>query len=403
MPLAVRITAARLRHHRALRVEDVAGQLRDENARLDHLRDEDRSLAAVFDLSYAALPAAEQHMFRHLGLIPGPDADAWAAASLTAISYRTAGCLLESLVDHNPLTGHAPGRYQLHDLTRIYARTLAGNDPAAGRAAAAGRLLDYCQHTAQAADRQLARHTRPGPAPATAAPAVAPQLPDRAEALAWMRTERDNLLAAAQATIRTSPARGIALTAALAAFLHQEGSWQQAATLHQAAATAARDLGDRHGEATACQDLGLVRYLTGDYPAAAALLEQALAIFQDLGDHRGEAEVLNSAAALTAQTAGPREALAQYRQALHLAHQAHSPVDEARALEGIARCTAHAGDRKAALAGLREAVALYRRTGAAAAGTTAATYLAAMEAEDRNSDAFGTLADVMIRQICSLC
>ena len=110
-----------------------------------------------------------------------------------------------------------------------------------------------------------------------------------------------------------------------------------------------------------------------------------------------DVKIQGSISALTAETSGPREALAQYRQALHLAHQVHSPLDEARALEGIARCAAHAGDRKAALAALREAVALYQRIGAATAGTAAA-YLAALEAEDRNSDAFRTLADVMIHQ-----
>ncbi|MBC3840396.1 hypothetical protein GXW82_09715 [Streptacidiphilus sp. 4-A2] len=204
MPLAIRITAAQLRRRPSLRVADVVRRLRDERDRLDHLQDEDLDLAAVFESSYLALPAAEQQLFRHLGQAPGPDIDACAAANLIGADHRTAERLLESLLDHNLLTQHALGRYRFHDLVRLYARTAGSTGHVAGSAAALERLLDYYQHTARTADLLLARVTRPGPAPAGAqagagagpAPAVRPRLSDRAQALAWMRTERHNLLAA---------------------------------------------------------------------------------------------------------------------------------------------------------------------------------------------------------------
>ena len=63
----------------------------------------------------------------------------------------------------------------------------------------------------------------------------------------------------------------------MSGFLLAHGHWEQAAALHQAALTAARQAGDRPGQAGALMQLGPVQWLTGDYPAAAASLTQALA------------------------------------------------------------------------------------------------------------------------------
>jgi tetratricopeptide (TPR) repeat protein len=293
MPLAIRVIAARLRHHRVLRIEEVVAQLRDDNARLQHLQDEDRNLTAVFDLSYQDLAEAEQHLFRLLGLVPGPDVDAYAVASLTGADHRTAERLLESLLDHNLLTQHTPERYRFHDLVRVYARTLTDQDRVEDREAAFDRLLDYYTYTARAADRYLARNPRSGPPAGAAPPATAPDLADRAAALAWLRAERSNLLAAVtQAAARARQPSAVALTAALAAFLQSEGPWPQAATLHLAAAALAHEYGDSSAEAYASSDLGRIRMTTGDNTAAIGLHERALAIFRRLGDGRGEANAL---------------------------------------------------------------------------------------------------------------
>ncbi|MBC3844052.1 hypothetical protein GXW82_39225 [Streptacidiphilus sp. 4-A2] len=185
LPLAIRIVAARLRHHPSLRVEDVIDQLRDEGARFEHLADEDRSLTAVFDLSYSALPAAEQDLFRDLGRVPGADFDTGAVARLIDADRRTADRLLTTLVDHNLLIQHAPDRYRLHDLVRLFARALGEEDPAAEAESAVERLLDHYQHIGQEADHRLARSRRPG-RPGAATPPAPAQRFDRVSALAWL-------------------------------------------------------------------------------------------------------------------------------------------------------------------------------------------------------------------------
>ena len=88
----------------------------------------------------------------------------------------------------------------------------------------------------------------------------------------------------------------IALTAALAELLRRDGPWTEAVTRHAAALQSAKHLGDRLGQASALNDLGDIRRITGDYLAAARDLEQALAIFRDLGDRLGQANALKTSA-----------------------------------------------------------------------------------------------------------
>ena len=180
----------------------------------------------------------------------------------------------------------------MHDLIREHARALAGRlDPGDDREQATGRLLDYYQRVAARAQALLARGV-PAPAPG-AAPAAVPVLAGREQALAWARAERTSLLACLDhVTAAGQHARVIALTAGLAALLRYDGPWDEAITRHAAAVQAARQIGDRPGQAHALTDLGDVRRLAGDYPGAARDLQEALDICRDLGDRPGQALAL---------------------------------------------------------------------------------------------------------------
>ncbi|QMU70579.1 BTAD domain-containing putative transcriptional regulator [Streptacidiphilus sp. P02-A3a] len=365
MPLAIRITAARLRHRRALRIEDVVEQLHDEHRRLDYLQDADRDLAAVFESSYTALTGAEQRLFRLLAVVPGADFDVYAAANLAGVDERAAERLLESLLDHNLLTQHTPGRYQFHDLLRLYARTLGGQDPGAAgeRDTALRELLDYYQQTADLADGHLARYTRPGPPRAAAARAVAPGITDRATALAWMRAEHDNLLAGV-GRVADQPRRLIALTGALTSYLQQDGPWPQAVALHRAAATAARESDDRLGEANALWDLGRIHYQLGDLAAATGAQEQALAIYQDLGSVHGEARGLYQLGRLRLATGDfPGSAELQERSIAAYRSLPRRLSEEADALQDLGRVRYAEMDLPAAVELFQRALAIFQEFG----------------------------------------
>ena len=163
LPLALRIAAALVRHRPAWSLEHLAQLLRDRRRRIGVLADGDRELGAVFDLSYRALPQAHRQLFRRLGLVPGPEVDAYAAAALTDTDPGSSQRLLEDLVDHNLLSLHAPGRYRMHALIRLHVHALADRDPAPERHAAIERLLYYYQHSAGRAEDLIARTPRAEP------------------------------------------------------------------------------------------------------------------------------------------------------------------------------------------------------------------------------------------------
>ncbi len=177
LPLAIGMLASQLRHHPAWSAADLAAVLAGARDRLELMRAEDLSVAAAFDLSYADLTSDQRRLFRRLGLHPGPDIDAYAAAALDGTSLATAQRGLAGLYDQHLLSEPTPGRYRLHDLLREHAQALAAVDDPAAREAATGRLLDYYLDTALAASQRITiRMTPIPPVPAGRQPAFVPQL-----------------------------------------------------------------------------------------------------------------------------------------------------------------------------------------------------------------------------------
>jgi DNA-binding SARP family transcriptional activator/tetratricopeptide (TPR) repeat protein len=362
LPLALRIAAALLRHRLAWTPEHLAGLLRDQRRRIGALSDGERDLGAVFDLSYRSLTAAPQDLFRSLGLVPGPDVDAYAAAALAGTGPAVATRWLEDLTDHNLLIQQAPGRYRLHDLIRLHARALADGDPLPGRDCALDRLLDYYQHTAGRADALIAR--RPRPAPAGSAPAHAPALPSPEAARAWLRTEHPNLMAALHhAADQARHQRVIALAAGLDTLLGSDGPWAQAIAVHTAAVTAAGSVGDQPSQADALMRLGNVRGFTGDFPVAVRDLEQALFRYRELGDRLGQTDALTRLGDLRIQTGDYPGAARDLREALHLSQDLDERSAQAHALIRLGKVRRMTGDYPGAIRDFERALPLYRELG----------------------------------------
>jgi tetratricopeptide (TPR) repeat protein/transcriptional regulator with XRE-family HTH domain len=366
LPLAIGMVARQLHHHPAWSLAGRAAELAAAVDRLELMTTEDLSVAAAFNLSYAELTEDQQRLFRRFGLHPGADIDGYAAAALDGTGLAAARRGLEALYDQYLLSEPAAGRYRMHDLIRTHARTLASRvDPGSDQELATARLLDYYQHTAARADALLTRRTRPTPAAEDGAiPAAVPTLDDREQALAWARAERASLLACLDyATGTGQHARVIALTAGLAGLLRSDGPWAEAIIRHTAAIQAARDLGDRLGQAGAVSELGLVRRLTGDYPAAAQTLEQALGIYRDLGDRLGQAGVLGDLG-LVRRTTGDYPAAAQaHEQALGIYRDLGHRLGQANALSYLSDVRVATGEYPAAAQALEQALGIYRDLG----------------------------------------
>jgi len=357
---ALEAAAAHIHKATGAKVTAVAADVATARDRLARMYAEDVSVGAAFGLSYADLTAAQQRLFRRLGLHTGPSIDAYAAAALDGTTLDAVRRGLEGLYDQHLLTEPVPGRYQLHDLLREHARALAAADNPAESDTATSRLLDYYLHTAMAAGRHLARPPaarRPLPGHL---PAQAPDVSTLWQAAAWLDAERANLHAAADyAASSARSLHAIAIPAAISGFLAARGYWDQSAALHQTALVAARRAGDRLGEADTLTELGVSQGETGDYPAAAATLTRAVALYGNAGDLPGQAHALNQLGYLRVLTGDYPAAAASTRQSLALARSASDRFVEADSLIHLGLVQQLTGDYPAAAASQQQALALF--------------------------------------------
>ncbi len=363
LPLAIGMFGAQLRHHPARSVSGLAAELSGTRDLLAMMHAENVSVAAAFDLSYRDLAARQQRLFRSLGVVPGPDIDAYAAAALNRISLTAARRELDELYDHNLITEPAPGRYVLHDLLREHARTLAARAPSTSRAAL-GRLLDYYLHTARAAARQMPAWTVIGseqPQPVRHAPKFAPELPALRPAALWMRAERANLHAAAEyAAARGLTMHAIQIPAAMGDFLRNDGDWERAAGLLRTGLAAAGRAGDLAGQALALRHLGTLSVLAGEFPVAATSLTEAAELYGQVGDPAGQALALNYLGWMLQLTGEYPAAAASHEQALAIARGAGDEQAEALTLAVLGNSQRDIGDYLRADASLTRALDLSR-------------------------------------------
>ncbi|GLI02901.1 AfsR/SARP family transcriptional regulator [Phytohabitans aurantiacus] len=358
LPLAIAITARLYSRRPSWTVPQLVAEIRGRRLTA---AGEHHTVKAAFDLSYHHLPESRQRFFRLLGLHPGVDIDGYAAAALTGVPYEQALRELDDLYNDHLLEEPSYRRYRMHDLIRDYSHTLATTqDPPKVREQAIKRLLDYYHDTAARADKRLTRYTRPAAAPATAS-AAAPDLDDWDEAATWLRTERLNLLACVHhTTTHQSHPHTVGLTAGIAALLHTDGPWSLAADLHHAAATAAHARGDRHAHANALHDLGVLRWLVGDYPYADGLLGRAQNLYQALDDRLGQANTLYELGIVRRLTGDYAAARTLLRQALDLYRIVDDRLGQANTLHELGVACWLVGKYPSAVDLLRRALSLYR-------------------------------------------
>ncbi|MGC5013391.1 tetratricopeptide repeat protein [Streptosporangium sp. DT93] len=384
LPLAVRISAARLQHRPRWTVSYLAGRLRDRRRLLD-------GVSAAFAVSYEHLREAERRMFRLLGLVPGRDIDTHGAAALAGVDEDEAEELLEGLLDAHMLLQLEPGRYTFHDLLREHARSLAEDD------GAVMRLLTYYLHRSRAAMDRLfpdSVGTREG-VPRPAAP-IAPVC-DAAEAIAWLDAERSNIIA----TAVHGPEICLGLLAlVMRPFLDRQAHHDDALTLHTLALRRSRTLGDRVVQARALADLAWTHWRLGEYERAEEHAHRALDVCEEaperarallalgnvalrrrqdaqarhyLGqaldltrigaDTWGEAHVLGILALVMDRAGRPEEARRHLDLALALHRKVGNPAGEAATLDHLGVVLRHQGEPAQARARHEQAAALYRRLG----------------------------------------
>jgi hypothetical protein len=195
LPLAVSVTAARLRSRPVWSLADLAERLEREDATTSDVG------GATFDVSYRDLPDRAKGLFRLLGIHPALDFTAASVAAPAGLTPIEADRVLELLLDENLVFQCVVGRYRIHDLLRAYAAERAVAEMAEDERRTVVEtvlrwLVAVLTLTASAVGFDgVAPSVEPAGAGAGAAGAT-PQAASVAEAARWYSRERPNLVRA---------------------------------------------------------------------------------------------------------------------------------------------------------------------------------------------------------------
>ena len=365
LPLAIRIAAARLAARRTWTVAVLAAKLADERRRLDELQAGDLAVKATFELGYGQLEPQQARAFRLLGLADGPDISLAAAGAVLDLDPYDTEELLESLVDASLLESAAPGRYRFHDLVRLYARACAERDehPPSERRAATSRLLDFYLATAtgvyaleRPGDRTV-DHLEP-----TGRPGLA--LADRTEALDWLHTEADCILACVQQAAAEGEVRRAVDLLLAAKDLCESGAgsgrYEQAAL---AVRDAARTAGDKKAEGRARTTLTQVHITAGRYDEADEEARHGMLLGQAANDPWAACNAPNERGIIALHEKRYEDGEAYLRQAVECFHADGNSVGEASALCNLSRIQLAMGRTGTAVDLARQGIEIYDSMG----------------------------------------
>jgi DNA-binding SARP family transcriptional activator/tetratricopeptide (TPR) repeat protein len=365
LPLAISIVAAQAASRPDFPLSALADELRDRAFRLDALDtgDTGMSLRAVLSWSYRALPAEAASVFGLLGLAPGPDISLPAVAALAGLPVPQARVLLRELGNAHLVQQHAPSRYLMHDLVRLYAADQARDDqPAAPRATALRRLTDFYLHTAIVGDQLLYPHRDPVPVEDRAEDCHPLPLADEAAVMTWFAAEHSNLLAVQQSTAEQGWHAPVwQLAWALDTFHRRQGRIDDPLMMWRAGLAAARQLGDPAAQITAHRRLGNAYSRKGLLTEAVDQLGQALSLAERTGDLLAQAHSHYFVAITWSRLADGPRALEHATRALRLFRTLDMPVWEANALNQMGWHEAQLGRHSQARTHCQAALALFRR------------------------------------------
>ena len=127
-PLAVEITAQRLKSRPRRRLADMANRLRDEKQRLSVLSISDQEVRASFAVSWQALDAAHRRIFALLGLFNGRSFTAEAIAHIAELDLYTTEDQLFALSALSLIREEGKARYNQHPLLADFAREQMGDN-----------------------------------------------------------------------------------------------------------------------------------------------------------------------------------------------------------------------------------------------------------------------------------
>lgn len=364
LPLAIALAAGQLRSHPSWTLRHLVDQLDTIDTRLEHLATGDRSVTVAFDMSFNALPGHRQRLLRLLGAHPGPEVDAFAVAALLDCDLAEARRGLDGLHADHLVEETSPGRFQMHDLVRAYARRRADELDRHDRDDALARTLRYYLHTTVAATEKLRAYWAiPVAAPALP-PRHSPTLADNTVARAWLSLELRTLSACVEhAAANRHERMAIDLAMASHTFLRLDGQWRRTLAMHEIALTIAVRLGDRSAQAKSHYALGNASRMICEFDVATEHLTAASGLDKELGDRTGHAYVLHEMAVVRTMLGDYAGAVTLLTEACDLFQTLENGAARANAMKNLGYCYHYLGRHDSATNILAEAQRIFVAAG----------------------------------------
>lgn len=365
LPLAIRICAARLAARSRWSIRTLAERLRDEHRRLDEMTAGDMAVRASFQVSLTALPSSVAGvdpgvLFRLLGLWPGPFIALNAAAALYGGNPGRVEEALEILVDACLLESPAPGRYQFHDLLRVYAGECAQTPEIQQlRGTALSRVFEWYLYTADAAAAVISPNRTRVPLDPPAEDNRPLRFTSLSRAFEWCEEERQNIVAVSrQAAAERLDSVAWQLPAAAMTFFNRRGYRGDWIGTHRIAVDAARRAGDQIGEAVILNNLGMA-YRDLSLDDAVANLREAIAVGRKAGDLRSQTQAAANLADTYRRGGRYAEVIAMYQEVLDNLRLLHNRYGEGIVLTTAAEAHLGLGNVDEAVGLLNQARKIY--------------------------------------------
>ncbi|MFJ9869338.1 AfsR/SARP family transcriptional regulator [Streptomyces sp. NPDC101165] len=374
LPLALRITTARLRNRPRWTVQYLVDRLADETRRLREMSAGERSVEATLRLSYQAMEEDRRVAFRLLGLHPGSAIDVHSAAALLGTDVHDAEDVLEHLLDAHLLEQHEAGLYGFHDLVRTYAISVREAEDDEG--AAVERLVAYYALATEQACKMLFPGRDRFDNPAEPSAPELPRLDGDEQALAWFDREHEALLAVvAQAGARCLHRSATLLARDLLFYLDLRGHYEEFRVVGRIGVDACRQLGDSALLSVCLGNLAVAHWWLGDFQDGITTAQEALGLAAT-EDRRGEAMCIDVLGMLHGAIGNFDEARIYLDQGIALHRELGSPRAEAVALANLSTVETWAGRYAEAARYAAQATELNRRLGERSNEISSLTWLA---------------------------
>jgi len=369
LPLALRISGARLSARPHWSIRQLADRLADETRRLDELRYGDLSVRPTISLSYESASDAAKRLFRRLALLDLPVFSGWLGATLIDQPLDSTQDLLDDLVDAQLIeyTGTGSGvysQYRFHDLIRVFARErLAADEPLAERAAALERAFGALLYLAEQAH---SRHWG-GEYGRLPSGALRWRLPDAlveqliSDPVSWYDRERVVLVAAVQQAAQAGLTELCWSLAYNAVTLFETRTYlDDWRATHEIALEATRKAHDVRGQAVILYSIGSLHVAQQRFDPARERSATAARLFRAVGDDQGRALVISQIAYIDRLSGRLAAAGAEYEEALAIFRTTSDLIAAAYVLHGLAQVKLELGELDEARQLLSDALRLSR-------------------------------------------